>query len=376
MTMPERGPDQPRPGPTRPALTLVTGASGVVGRNLVAHLLELGWPVRTFARRPWTGPEAGRVEQVQGDVRDQRRVAEAMDGVEVVFHLAARVTLRSDDPDAWSVNVDGSAVVAEAARRAGVRRLVHCSSVHAFDASRAGALLDERCPRSGVDRPLYDRTKAAGEVAVRRVVAEGLDATIINPTGIIGPVDPDLTRINRLMRSAARGRLPLITGGGFDFVDVRDVASAAVAAVDRGRTGENYLVAGHWSSALRLARMAAGLNGRLGPVLAVPTSVARLVAPLAERIGGWLGTDSFTPASVDTLIEATFVDGTRSAVELGHHPRPLEDTMRDLIWWMVDAGLLVSRCPPSRGGAARASTASWRRRAAGDRCGTPPTSAP
>jgi len=323
-----------------PGRALVTGASGIVGRNLVALLLDRGWEVRTFGRRPLTGSEATRVDHLIGDVRDPRRVGVAVRDVEVVFHLAARITLLSEDPDAWSINVDGPRIVAEAARRAGVDRLVHCSSVHAFDATRSEGLLDESCPRSGADRPLYDRTKAAGEEAIRREVGAGLDATIINPTGIIGPVDPGLTRINRLMRTAARGRLVVATGGGFDFVDVRDVVLTAVAALDRGRTGESYLVPGHRISVMHLARMAAGLNGRLGPRVAVPGSVARRVAPAGERIGRWFHTDSFTPASINTLIDAPSVDGSKAAIELGHRPRPVEDTIRDLIWWFHDAGLL------------------------------------
>jgi dihydroflavonol-4-reductase len=342
MTAPDVVPDEARTNHP-PSLTLVTGASGMVGQNLVARLLELGWPVRTFGRRPLVGAEADRVEHVLGDVRDERRVAGAMDGVEVVFHLAARITLLHDDPDAWSINVDGPAVVAEAARCAGVRRLVHCSSVHAFDASRSGPLVDEQCPRSGADRPLYDRTKAAGEAALRRSIADGLDATIINPTGIIGPIDPELSRINRLLRAAARGHLPLITGGGFDFVDVRDVVLAAVAAVDRGGTGENYLIGGHRTSMLRLARMAAGLNGHIGPVLAMPISIAGLFAPAGERVGRWIGTDAFTPASLQALRDAPVVDGTKAAAELGYRPRPLEDTIRDLVWWFEEAGMLSTR---------------------------------
>ena len=326
---------------SRPAgRTLVTGASGFVGRNLVAHLLDEGFEVRTFGRRPLTGPDAARVDHVIGDVRDAERVAAAMHGVEVVFHVAARITLLSEDPEAWSINVDGPRIVAEAARCAGVRRFVHCSSVHAFDLARARGHVDERCPRSGADRPLYDRTKAAGEEAVRRSIAEGLDATIINPTGIIGPVDPELSRANWLLRTAARGHLVAVTKGGFDFVDVRDVVLAAVAALDHGRVGENYLVSGHRTSSLRLARMAAGMNGRLGPLFEVPTWLARRLAPAGERIGRRFGTDSFTPAAISAQSDYPFVDHAKASAELGYEPRPLEDTVRDLVRWFDEVGFL------------------------------------
>ena len=321
-----------RPAPT-PRCALVTGATGYVGLNLVTHLRASGWTVRTFGRRPLRGWGPDEVVHTRGDVRDRAEVDRALVGVEVVFHLAGRVTLSSRDADAWSVNVEGPATVAQAALDQGVRRLVHCSSVHAFDLSRSLPRLDEHSPRS-VDpsRPVYDRSKAAGEVEVRRIVGAGLDAVIVNPTGIIGPVDPEPTRANRILLRAARGRLPVVVGGGFDWVDVRDVVAGLVAAAERGRTGENYLLPGHQMTALRLARMAAGFNGRLGPLVAIPGKLATWVAPLGERVGRLIGSDSFTPASIGTLQEHPFVDGAKAERELGHAPRPLEDTVRDLVW--------------------------------------------
>ena len=321
-------------------LTLVTGASGFVGQNLVALLLDRGFSIRTYGRRPLTGPSASRVEHVIGDVRDADQVAIAMRDVEVVFHLAAHITLFTEDPDAWPINVHGPQIVADAARQAGVRRLIHCSSVHAFDPRRPKGHIDELSPRPGAAAPLYGRTKAAGEEAVRRAIDAGLDATIINPTGIVGPVDLELSRVNRLLLTAARGHLPAATGGGYDFVDVRDVVLAALAALDRGRTGENYLVTGHRTSALRLARMAAGMNGHLGPAFPIPLAIARRIAPAGERIGRVLGTDSFTPAAIAALGDYPEVSGSKAMVELGYRPRPLEDTVRDLVWWFRDTGRL------------------------------------
>ena len=161
-------PDVPPPEPAG-ARALVTGATGYVGRNLVSHLRAQGWEVRTFGRRPLTGWDPDEIAHTRGDVRDRGELDRALEGVDVVFHLAGRVTLSSRDEEAWSVNVEGPATVARAALDLGVRRLVHCSSVHAFDLARSGPRLDERSPRStDPARPVYDRSKAAGEVEVRR----------------------------------------------------------------------------------------------------------------------------------------------------------------------------------------------------------------
>lgn len=313
---------------------MVTGASGYVGVNLVRRLLGDGWRVRTIDVRPVVGVDPADVDHTLTDVRDGSAVAACMVGADLVFHLAAKITLASHDPEAWDINTVGPATVARAALGAGVPRLVHCSSVHAFDLVRSRPRLDEHSPRSTEpDRPVYDRSKAAGEAAVRRVVDEGLDATIVNPTGIIGPADFGPSRINAIIDQAARGHLPVAVEGGFDWVDVRDVVDGLVAAADRGRRGESYLLPGHQATTVHLCRLAAGLNGHLGPVVALPAGLARWLAPAGERIGRLLHSETFTPASIGTLLDDPMVDGTKAATELGHQPRPIEDSVRDTVRW-------------------------------------------
>ena len=147
-----------------------------------------------MGRRPLGG-----VDHTVVDIREPSELRPVFDGADVVFHMAAKTTLASADPDAWDVNVRGPAAVAAAAFVVGVRRLVHCSSVHTFDLARSYPKLDERgLPATNPDRPLYDLSKAAGEAGVRRVIDAGLDATIVNPTGIIGPFDQGPSRINAL----------------------------------------------------------------------------------------------------------------------------------------------------------------------------------
>jgi dihydroflavonol-4-reductase len=317
-----------------PGTAVVTGASGFVGVNLVRRLLDDGWRVRTIHRQPVVGVDPADVDHTLADVRDGAAVKACMVGADLVFHLAARITLATRDPEAWDINTVGPATVATAALEAGVLRLVHCSSVQAFDLVRSRPRLDEHSPRSTEpDRPVYDRSKAAGEAAVRRVVDEGLDATIVNPTGIIGPVDFGPSRINAMIDEAARGHLPVVVEGGFDWVDVRDVVEGLVAAAGRGRRGESYLLPGHQATAIHLCRLAAGLNGHRGPVVALPAGLARWLAPAGERVGRLLHSEAFTPASIGTLLDDPIVDGTKAATELGHHPRPLDESVRDTVRW-------------------------------------------
>ena len=314
-------------------LAAVTGASGFVGLNLISHLCDEGWQVRAVARRPVSDLTTRPVElRLVDDIRDQPQLEDAFEGVDVVFHLAARISLFTEDPSVWDTNVNGPRAVGRAALAQGVRRLVHCSSVHAFDVQMAGGAVDETCPRStSPARPIYDRSKAAGEAGLRTVIDEGLDAVIINPTGVIGPVDAGPSRINRLLRMASRGHLPAVLGGGFDWVDVRDVALGLTAALDRGRTGENYLISGHRLSSLELSRMAARAGGHRGPRFAIPLGLLEPVAPLGNRIGRRVGLDLVTPASLGALRDYPTIDGTKAATELGYAPRSVERTITELV---------------------------------------------
>src|SRR5690606_7878039 len=151
-------------------------------------------------------------------------------------------------------NVRGPRSVARAALAEGVRRMVHVGSIHAFDARPLDAPLDESRRRAiGRRYPAYDRSKAAGEAEVRRAVAEGLDAVVVHPSSVIGPWDFHGSRMGRFFLDLFRRRLPVLVDGGFDWVDVRDVAESLVAAAERGRRGESYLLGGCYASVRSLA---------------------------------------------------------------------------------------------------------------------------
>ncbi len=311
---------------------VVTGATGFVGQNLVRHLRAEDVTVRTVDVRPFGSTEAEGIEHTLTDLRDQAVLEAAFADADVVFHLASKITLLARNAEAWETNVHGAARVARAALARGVPRLVHCSSVHAFDLSRSRGHLDEQSPRStSDDRPVYDRSKAAGEAEVRKVIDAGLDAVIVNPTAIYGPIDVGPSRVNRVLQLAARGRVPFVVGGGFDFVDVRDVVFGIVAAAQYGRTGESYLLGGHRETALELARRTARTTGHRGPRWALPLRLVAPFTPLSERVGRIFGSDAFTKASVSTLAENPVVDVSKAARELAYVPRSLDDTIEDLV---------------------------------------------
>ncbi|WP_024805521.1 NAD-dependent epimerase/dehydratase family protein [Nocardia sp. BMG51109] len=326
----------------------VTGAAGFLGTNLLHRLVAGGHEVTAVDRvRPvgWgDGPERGTagpgVTWVTGDVLDPESLRTALDGAEVVYHLVAVITLAHRNDLAWRVNTEGVRVVAEAARAVGVRRMVHASSIHAFDQYTCGGRIDENSARS-VDPglPVYDRSKAQGEVELRAVIDAGLDAVICNPTGVYGPVDHSGSRINTTLRDCARGRVPVMIGGGFDLVDVRDVAAGLILAGEHGRTGENYLLTGAMVTMLEVSRMAAAVNGKRGPSFAIPPKVISAALPVLEPAARLFGSDRVSKAAMGALLSAPVVDGSKAEAELGYRPRPTEETVRDLIAFYQGAAL-------------------------------------
>jgi dihydroflavonol-4-reductase len=329
--------------------TVVTGASGHVGANLVRTLLERGDKVRAVFRSHDGPPASLRgldVETVHADVRDEDAVTRALAGAELVFHLAAVISISGDRGGVVSeTNIRGVRNVARAARAAGARRLVHTSSIHAFFIADRSQAIRESSPRAA--RPesgAYDLSKAGGEAELRAVIAEGLDAVVVNPTGIVGPNDFGPSRMGRVVLQLATRTLPSLIDGGFDFVDVRDVVAALIAASEKGRTGENYLAGGHWHSFAEIAAMVERATGAAPPALTTPTWLVKLGLPFVTAYGALTGQEPlYTGESLAAAAACQKIDCSKAAAELGHAPRPLEETVRDTCAWFESAGMLSPR---------------------------------
>lgn len=325
----------------------VTGASGHVGANLVRTLVARGDRVRVVVRARTEALEGVDVERVQGDVRDPASLRAAFAGSEVVYHLAAVISI-SGDPSGLvrAVNVDGARNAAEAALAAGVRRFVHCSSVHAFDLYRRGdaaAPIDERWPRVPDYPPhfAYDRSKAAGEAAIREVMGRGLEAVILHPSGVVGPYDFGPSRMGRVLLQLYRRTLPSLVKGAFDFVDVRDVVDGLVAAADRGRAGENYLVTGNHVRLSELGAAVQAITGVRPPRLSAPIWMARLGVPFFAVVGKVQRAEPlYTHESLSVLQSRYKFDCAKAGRDLGYAPRPLADTLRDTYAWFESAGVI------------------------------------
>jgi dihydroflavonol-4-reductase len=323
---------------------VVTGASGHLGPNLVSELIKRGEQVRVLVHRSSAGLSGLDVEQVAGSVTDPPSLAAAFEGATRVYHLACVISLGGDPRrQVWEVNVDGTANVARACRESGVARLVHVSSINVFDQKPLDRPLDETRPQivEATTRGTYNRSKAAAERVIRAAVEAGLDAVIVNPTALIGPVDHGPSAVGQLLLDLAARKLPALLDGGFDFVDVRDVAAGTIAAGDRGQIGANYILGGAWHSMKQLAVLASAVTGVPAPRLVTPVWTARLSVPISMLIAR-LGNKepAVTHEALDVLSSNRSVSSDKARRELDHAPRPLAESVRDGYRWFAEQAKL------------------------------------
>lgn len=325
---------------------VITGASGQIGGVLTRALAGKYGPrqVRAiFRKRRGTAADLN-VAWVNGDILDKNSLIAAFAGAETVFHLAALVSIGTVRAQEFHrTNVLGTRNVVEAALECGVRRLVHVSSLHAYDQHPLDEVLDEsrRAADSPRDAP-YDRSKAAGEVEVRRGIERGLDAVILNPTSVIGPYDGGPSPMGQFFLDLYRRRLPALIAGGYDWVDVRDVVAAAIAAESQARCGENYLVSGHWHTVRELAEFSRQATGVAPPRLQFPIFAARLWAPCQVVLDRCRGRPPlYTPVSVRVMAHGNRrISSARAKAELGFHSRSLAESVRDTYRWFDEHGML------------------------------------
>jgi len=325
-------------------MIVVTGAAGHVGANLVRALVEKGRFVRALVHLDRQALEGLDIEVVPGDICDLESLLKAFANAEVVYHLAARISISKDR---WSrleaVNVIGTRNVVEACLRCSVRRLVHFSSIHTMTDTATDIPVDESNPLVESRRyPPYDRSKAAAEREVRQGIERGLDAIIISPTAIVGPHDYRPSHFGEALLKLANGRLPALVSGGFDWVDVRDVVGGAMRAEEIAPTGAKYILSGHWLSLREVAKMAEEITGVKAPGSVCPMWLARIGAPfitafdrLARR------RPLYTSVSLQALRGHRHISCQKATRELDYQPRPFRETLIDTLKWFEAVGKLT-----------------------------------
>ncbi|MGC9347099.1 MAG: NAD-dependent epimerase/dehydratase family protein [Anaerolineae bacterium] len=319
-------------------MILVTGATGHLGNVLVRKLVTQGLDVRAMVlpNDPGTAIEGLPIERVDGNVLEPETLDRAMENVDTVYHLAGIISIVPGAEKLMRrVNIEGVRNVANAALRSGVDRLVHVSSIHAFQRLPAGTVVDE-CTPLALDHPAgaYDETKARGTVALLDAVKAGLDAVIACPTGIVGPYDHLGSEMGATILNFAKRKLHLLVQGAYDFVDVRDVVEGLLLARDNGRVGEIYILSGHYVTIPQLKELVQRIAGVHSGHVILPEQIAMTFAQLMQHVYRMTRIiPRFTPYSLHTIFENARFTCAKAQEQLGYSPRPLVETIRDTLQW-------------------------------------------
>lgn len=314
------------------SVTLVTGATGLVGSHVLRLLLERGDTVRATVR---VGSNLERlegldVECVTCDIFDRQAVRRAMRGVTRVFHVAGVTSLRADSDALFRINVEATRVVLDEARRAGVERAVYTSSIAAIGPAPRGTTSDEtQVFRGGGYRVPYLNSKRAAEAEALRIGAQGLPLVIVNPAHVLGKGDVYHSS-TEVVRRFLRREIPFYVDGALNVVDAEDVARGHLLADERGVPGERYILGNRNFTIDRLFMDLGRLSGIEPPAVKLPLSIALQFAAAAERLPG-------RPLVTTTEVEATSMwwafRSSKAKRELGWKPSHHEDTLVDTIAW-------------------------------------------
>jgi dihydroflavonol-4-reductase len=257
---------------------------------------------------------------------------------EVVFHLAACISIRKNDQNCITTNTESCKVLLNAARSEGVRRIIHFSSIHAFNHEPLDSVLDETREVFVNSKVSYDRSKALGHKLMLEASSSELQVVVLNPTAIIGPNDFKPSLLGNAIIRFYKGKNPSLIPSGYDWVDVRDVCDAAINAIDMGVPGECYLIGGSWQSLRVMADTVAKLGGHKAPALYLPMWLAWIGAGflnLHARITK--STPLYTSMSLKTLEHShRNISHQKAAAVLKYNPRPFEVTMADTIEWFKE----------------------------------------
>ena len=319
-------------------MIVITGASGLVGGNLVRAMLAGGRSVRALVHQDRRALAGLDVETVRADLMDAASLELAFKGAGVVYHLASSISIRMDNWDALQrVNVDGTRNVVEACLRCGVEKLVYFSSIHAYQQEPLDLALDEDRPLlTGESIPPYVRSKAAAESLARQAPERGLATVIVIPSAILGPFDFRPSYLGQALQLLARGRIPALVRGGYDWVDVRDVVAGAMQAERLGRSGARYILSGHWRSLREVALAAAQVSGVPAPGLTVPIWLAETFQPAMAKLAQINGSQPlYTRMMLDAMRSNRKVSHARASRDLGYAPRPFEETLADTLNWFA-----------------------------------------
>ena len=325
-------------------LAFVTGATGFLGSHVARVLADNGAEMRLLVRASSNlrNIEGLRADRALGDLRDSASLEKAMAGCDVVFHVAADYRLWVRDPnEMYRSNVEGTRAILEAARKNGVRRLVYTSSVATIGFTRNGYPANEDSPVSLADMiGHYKRSKFMAEQLALEAGRSGLQVVVVNPTTPVGDQDVKPTPTGRIVVDFLKRKFPAYVETGLNLVDVRECASGHVTALEKGKSGERYILGGENVTLKQILDKLAKITGLPSPILKLPYIFAYAAGIADEIVTGRLrGREP--RATIDTVrmgAKKMFASSDKAERDLGWKIVPVESALRRAVEWFRGNG--------------------------------------
>src|SRR5437899_7081079 len=320
-------------------LAFVTGATGFVGSHVARVLAEQGADLRLLVRSSSNlkNIESLKAERVSGDLRDPVTLEKAMAGCDVVFHVAADYRLWIRDPEQmYRANVEGTRAILQATRNNRVRRVVYTSSVATVGFTSNGRPADENSPVS-LENMIghYKRSKFMAEQVAMHAAKGGMDVVVVNPTTPVGEQDIKPTPTGRIIVDFLKKKFPAYVDTGLNLVDVTECARGHVAALEKGRSGERYILGGENLTLKQILDKLAEITGLPSPKVRVPYAVALAAGVVDEIITGRIlrREPRATVEAVQMSRKKMFVTSAKAERELGWKVVPVDGALRRAVEW-------------------------------------------
>ena len=318
--------------------TLVTGATGFIGANVVRALLEAGIAVRALVRRDsdWRNLAGLPVEIVHGDLRDQASLRAALQGCHTLYHVAAQYSLWTPHPEElYTTNVEGTANLLQLALHLGVEKVVYTSSVATISLPADASAGDET-----LTLPLseavghYKRSKILAEQRALAFCAQGLPLVVVNPSAPIGPWDIKPTPTGKIIVDFLQRKLPAYIDTGLNLIDVRDVARGHLLAAQHGNIGERYILACRNMSLRDILHLLADVSGLPTPRWRIPYGVALATGYVSEWVARYTQKPPVVPlVGVQMARHPMYFTAQKAVRQLGLPQSPIDEAMRQAVQW-------------------------------------------
>ena len=319
----------------------VTGASGHIGFSICKELISSGYEVRALVRAHNPLLSALAVVQIKGDITETTALEELMDGCDVTIHAAGMIHLGSRyNQKMYDINVSGTKNVICAAQKTGVKRFIHFSSVHAYSQKPHDLPVDETRHFIGERAIFYDQTKRDAHLLVLNAASEHLEVIVLCPTSVIGPPDYKISKLGQAVIDICKGKVPAVIRGGFDFVDVRDIAIATVNALTLGRSGESYILGNEYLTIKEFANLILSTNGSSKQLRELPLFMGYAGLPFVKSYAAITKRPAlYDKAYIDILRDGNIkIISEKAKQELGYTPRPIRETLIETVQWLKEYG--------------------------------------